>query len=143
MKKLLLFFSLFVASGSFSQTNQTKFQIIYNWSTTSSQNGFLVGMASKNSLSNGYITMGWGTQLGTIPPGPWGVIYETDTMGNVLWARRYKGDNGFFPTTPLMFNDFVKSGASNYFITGQRNDRAMVMKINSTGSSVNFSNTYS
>ncbi len=85
------------------------------------------------------MTAGWVFGGSTLFPA--GIIIETDTMGNALWARRYKGDN-LFGTTPLMFNDFVKSGA-NYFLTGQRNSGAMLMKINSNGSTINFSNTYS
>ena len=138
MKKFLLAFFLFsfFSSASFSQSNQTKFQIIYNWGTTG--NGFFTPSGTHNSV-NGYMTMGW-VFGGTSNLLPAGTVFETDTMGNVLWARRYRGDA--FGFTPLLISDFVKSG-TNYIMTGNRNNRAMLMKINANGSTINFSNTYS
>lgn len=130
---LLILFSFF--SEAFTQTNQTKFRIIYNWGT--SGNLFFAPFGTINSISNGYTSAGWVTSSSDLLPA--GFLFETDTMGNVKWARRYRGDN--FGFTPMMFSDLIKSG-SNYIMTGNRNSRALLMSVNSTGSTVNFRNTY-
>jgi len=137
MKKyLLLYFISFISfSDSFSQTNQTKFQLVYNWGP--SGNLFFIGMGTKNS-TNGYISMGWGNNSSS-DLFPTGYAFETDTMGNVLWARKYKGDNTF-GFTPLTIADFIKSGTS-YVTTGQRSSNAMLMKLGPTGT-VTFDTQY-
>jgi len=128
MKKVLLlcFIFLLCLFDSFSQPNQTKFQLVYNWGA--SGNLFFIGNGTKNS-ANGYVSMGWGNNSSDIFPT--GFAFETDTMGNVLWARKYKGDN-FLGLTPLTIADFTKSGTS-YITTGQRSSNAMLMKLGPTG----------
>ncbi|MBI3500518.1 MAG: gliding motility-associated C-terminal domain-containing protein [Bacteroidetes bacterium] len=134
---LLLTSYLLPLTAVFPQTNQTKFQNIYNLGT--SGNGFFVPNATRNS-TNGYITMGWvyGASSQLFPAG---MVFETDTMGNVKWARKYKGDNTF-GFTPLIISDFLQTGG-NYVATGNRNSRALLMKFVPNSSTVNFSNTYS
>lgn len=130
---IFIFILFFPPHDTFSQSNQTKFQLVYNWGA--SGNLFLIGMGTKNS-PNGYISMGWGNNSSDILPT--GFAFETDTMGNVLWSRKYKGDG--FGFTALTIGDFVKSGTS-YITTGQRGSNAMLMKLNATGT-ITFDTQY-
>lgn len=137
MKKYLLssFIAFLFITISFSQPNQTKFRIIYNWGT--SGNLFFTPWSTKNSISNGYTSMGWVTSTSDLLGA--GFAFEIDTMGAIKWGRRYRGDS--FGFTPMFFYDFIKSG-TNHIITGSRNGRSLLMSINSNGSAINFSRTY-
>lgn len=108
---------------------QTTFQMSYNY------DGFDV-VAGVKSISTGYVAAGWA--YGSTNFLPVGIALETDTIGNVVWARRYTA-GGFF--VPLTINDMQKVGSGGYITTGQRNN-AMLMKISSNGSTVNFAREY-
>src|SRR6266702_2588971 len=102
MKKHLLY--LFFLLFSICSFSQTTFQISYDYGSFDWASGV-------KRITNGYVSSGWST-AGLFPVG---TLVQTDTMGTMVWSRSYTG--GFFQ--PLTFNDFQKTAAGGYIITGQ------------------------
>src|ERR1051326_1747446 len=123
MKKILRafflssFFSLFTLS---EVEGQSKFQITYTYDQ------FNVVSSVKNTAS-GYIAAGWAYGFTNLTPV--GLMIQTDLQGTVQWAKTYSG--GFF--TPLDIMYMQKTAAGGYIMTGTRNNRALLMNINSSG----------
>ena len=90
MKKYVFSVFFFLSSFFFSYS-QSQFQITYNY------DGFDIVNSVKNSAS-GYVAAGWA--YGSVNFLPVGFAMETDLLGNVVWAKRYRGDN--FGLTPLI-----------------------------------------
>src|ERR1035437_5308997 len=114
MKKYLLylFFLLFLTS-SFSQS---QFQITYSY------DGFNICNSVKNA-SSGYIAAGWA--YGSVNFLPVGLVMQTDLLGNVVWAKRYRGDS--FGFTPLIIWDMQNTSAGGYIMTGTRGSTSLLM----------------
>lgn len=124
MKRLLLVFTLFtffISSPSFL-FSQSAFQISYNY------DGFDVVSSVKNT-AGGYIAAGWG--FGSVNLLPVGIAMETNLLGTITWAKRYRGDA--FGFTPLSIFDMQKTSAGGYITTGFRGSRALLMNLSSTG----------
>lgn len=125
MKKrllLIIFTLLFLLRIS----GQTTFQLNYNY------DGFDI-IGGVKSIPTGYVAAGWG--YGSVNFSPVGLALETDTVGNIVWAKRYVGP-GFIITDPVSINDMQKLSGGGYIVTGGVGSYAMLIKLSSAGTTV-------
>ncbi|MGD0711541.1 MAG: gliding motility-associated C-terminal domain-containing protein [Bacteroidales bacterium] len=117
--------------------SQAQFQIDYATTGTMDMDIF----AGVKKTPTGYAIAGFVNGVSYITGGFPSLLIMTDTSGAFTSGRQYQ-DNNFIPTTPLLANDLQTTSSGGFIMTGAFGSKAMLLKVNSSGSTTVFSKTY-